>query len=51
VEKNLENSNFKNLLYKNDQKEIQDFLLENGKEGKVFCPIYFEKNKEEEDGK
>lgn len=39
----LENSNFKNLLFENDNSKIRAFILENGKEGKPFCPIYFEK--------
>ena len=44
----LENTDFENLLKENKSESIRDFLIENGKEGKVFCPIMFEK-KEGED--
>ena len=40
---NLKDSNFEDLLIQNKSDSIRDFLIENGKEGKVFCPILFEK--------
>jgi len=45
----LEKEDLKNILYENDTDKIKDFVLENGKEGKVFCPIEFikEDNKNE----
>ena len=47
---NLKDSNFENLLIQNKDESIRNFLIENGKEGKPFCPILFEKkdNKEKE---
>lgn len=51
MENNLENSNFVNLLIKNESNSINEYILENGKEGKPFCPISFEKKDEEKDDK
>lgn len=48
---NLENSNFENLLQKSESNLIRDFLIKNGKEGKIFCPVSFEKNMEENNTK
>jgi hypothetical protein len=39
----MENSEFLDILIKNDKDEIRNYVLENGKEGKSFCPISFEK--------
>lgn len=44
----MQNSDLINILIKNDKEEIRKFVLENGKEGKPFCPISFEEDKDEE---
>ena len=44
---NLKDNDFENLLLENNTDSIRDFLLENGKEGKVYCPISFEKQEDE----
>jgi hypothetical protein len=40
---NLNNAEFENLLLENKDESIRNFLIENGKEGKIYCPISFEK--------
>lgn len=42
---------FFELLRSNDKEKIKEFVLENGKEGKVFCPISFEKEEGNTDDK
>ena len=37
-------SNFFELLLKNDQKEIKEYLLSKGKNPKPICPIQFVKD-------
>ena len=37
-----EESDFMNLLQLNDKDKIKNYVLENGKEGKTFCPISFD---------
>ena len=44
---NLENSDFEKLLLENKDSDIREFLIENGKEGKTFCPISFEQKEGE----
>ena len=34
---------FFELLINNNKEEIKKFVIENGKEGKPFCPLLFEK--------
>ena len=46
---NLEDSNFENLLFENNNDKIRDFLIENGKEGKPYCPILFDKEEENDE--
>lgn len=47
MDNHLENSNFMKTLIKNESNSINEFIMENGKEGKPFCPISFEKQEEE----
>lgn len=43
----MDNINFIDFLQKaKDDSEIRDYIIENGKEGKSFCPIAFIKEKE-----
>lgn len=47
---NSENLNIIDFLINNkDKSDIRDYVLENGKEGKPFCPIMFVE-KEKDDG-
>ena len=43
----MDNNSFLELLYRNSESELQDFLLSKGKGPKVICPIMFIK---QEDG-
>lgn len=45
----MENSEFLNILIKNDKEEIRNYVLENGKEGKSFCPVSFKKEKKDDE--
>ena len=36
------NSDFIKLLQLNDKEKIKEYVFENGKEGKPYCPISFE---------
>ena len=46
----MENTNFIDFLQNaKDNSEIRDYIIENGKEGKSFCPIAFIKEKENTD--
>ena len=47
---NLDNKDFEKILINNKADQIRDFLIENGKEGKIFCPIMFEKEEGEDNG-
>lgn len=39
---NLNESEFFKLLVKNDQNELENFLISEGKGPKPICPIYFQ---------
>ena len=44
----MENQNFMDVLMSDNPDQIQEFLLENGKNPKPHCPFYFEKKESEE---
>ena len=41
-------SNFLELLRLNDQEKVKNFVVENGKEPKIICPIMFIKKGDSE---
>jgi hypothetical protein len=43
---NLEDDDFKKILFENNSDKIRDFLIQNGKEGKPYCPISFDRKEE-----
>lgn len=43
MSKNKGDTNFLDLLREDDKEKIKNYVIENGKEPKVICPIMFEK--------
>ena len=47
MDKNLDESDFLKLLRLNDKEKLKNYVFENGKEGKTFCPISFDTEEED----
>lgn len=51
MKENKGDSDFLELLRLNDQEKIKNFVVENGKEPKIICPIMFIKGDKNEEQK